>query len=182
MTFYHFRPVDQLDWDQVFTYHELQRKIIVDFRQFPLWNPYICGGEPWLAHPESDFLSPYTFLILVFGTFGGIIAIHFLQVLIGMLGMYYLSRHLNLSITLSLLNSVFFIAIFNILTYIGGFVLLNISLVPWIYLLFKKIGENKNDLIYISILLTLLILSGAFYVFIIAFMIIALEVIGSYVI
>lgn len=177
VTFFGFQPVDQFDWDQVFAYHELQRKIILDFQQLPLWNPYICGGEPWLAHPESDFLSFNSLFILAFGTFHGIIFIHFLQVFIGMAGMYYLSGHFMLSRKLSLANSIFFLAVYNLLTFIGNFASLNISLVPWIYLFFNRIDKNKNNLICVSILLALLVLSGAYYVFMIAFMIIALDVI-----
>ncbi len=180
VTFFNFQPVDQFDWDQVFAYHELQRKIILDFHQFPLWNPYICGGEPWLAHPESDFLSPNFLLVLSLGTFRGIIAAHFLQVLIGMFGMYYLSRHFNLGVTLSLLNSVFFTAIYNVLTFVGGFASLNISLVPWVYLFFKRHGNVKKNLIYVSILFALLVYSGAYYVFIITFMIISIDAIYQF--
>ncbi len=64
--FSNFQTIDRDDWDKLLTYHELQRKTIIDYHQFPLWNPYISGGEPWLAHPYSNFLSLYFLLYILF--------------------------------------------------------------------------------------------------------------------
>ena len=41
------------DWDQHFFYNEAARKTILKYKQVPLWNPYYCGGNVLLAHPES---------------------------------------------------------------------------------------------------------------------------------
>ena len=108
-----FQPIDRCDWDKHFSYHELQRKTILKYRQFPFWNPYICGGEPWLAHPNSNFLTPYFLVILIFGSIRGTIFIYFLQVFAGLTGMYFLSRYYRLSYILSLLNVIFFLNLFN---------------------------------------------------------------------
>lgn len=174
IVFYNFQPVDRSDWDQYFAYHEAQRKIIIKYHQFPFWNPYISGGIPCWAHTNSDFLSPYFLFILIFGTIPGTIIIYFFQVFIGLLGMYFLSRHFALDRTLSLLNSIFFLNIFNVLTYVGSFGSLNISFIPWIYLLFNK---NKRNVLPLSILIAYLIYAGDVYVFITAFIIIFADVI-----
>ena len=108
LVFSYFQPLSRGDWDQSFAYHELQRKTIINYHQLPLWNPYICGGQPWWAHPNCDVLSPFFILILIFGTIKGTLIIHFVQVFIGLSGMYYLSRYFKLSLILSLINSIFF--------------------------------------------------------------------------
>jgi hypothetical protein len=47
---------------------EVDRTTISEYGQFPLWNPYYCGGAPQLANPQTGTLSPLTLLILMFGT------------------------------------------------------------------------------------------------------------------
>lgn len=32
------------DWDQHFFYQAVARETFLEYRQFPLWNPYTCGG------------------------------------------------------------------------------------------------------------------------------------------
>lgn len=175
ITFSNFQTVDQFDWDQTFAYQELQRKIVTQYHQFPLWNPYICGGEPWLAHPESDFLSFHFLFILFFGTFYGIITTYFFQVFVGLLGMYFLSRYFGLDKILSLLNSAFFLNGFNLLAFVSGFSSLNISLLPWVYLFFNKSKEIKRYILYVCLLFAYLIYAGAYYVIIMASIVILID-------
>jgi hypothetical protein len=47
---------------------EVDRTTIVEHGQLPLWNPYYCGGAPHIGSPQSGTLSPFTLLILLFGT------------------------------------------------------------------------------------------------------------------
>jgi len=91
--------------------------------------------------------------------------------------MYFLSRYYRLSRILSLLNSVFFLNVFNILTFVGSFPFLSISLFPWIYLLFKKSRERKRNLFLLAIILSWTIYAGSIYVFIMSFMVISIETI-----
>ena len=35
-----------LDWDQHFAYFESARRTVIDYRQFPLWDPFHCSGIP----------------------------------------------------------------------------------------------------------------------------------------
>jgi len=55
------------DWDLHIFYHAVPVSTILDYHQFPLWNPYHCGGSPLLAHPQSSFLSPTVLFSLIFG-------------------------------------------------------------------------------------------------------------------
>ncbi|HMC94103.1 MAG TPA: hypothetical protein VKO16_04960, partial [Polyangia bacterium] len=56
------------DWGYFFFMAEVDRKTVVEFGQFPLWNPYYCGGSVHLANPQTYFLSPTFLFIWAFGT------------------------------------------------------------------------------------------------------------------
>jgi hypothetical protein len=60
------------DWGYFFFLTEVDRKTVVQFGQFPLWNPYYCGGAVHLANPQTFFLSPTFLFIWAFGTPVGI--------------------------------------------------------------------------------------------------------------
>jgi hypothetical protein len=175
--FCNFTPRDRYDWDKFFTYHEIQRKTILEYNQFPLWNPYVCGGEPWWAHPTSDFLSPYFLCVLVFGTIEGTIIIYLFQALTGLVGMYFLSRYYKLNFIISILNAVFFLNGFNMLANVGAVTFLNISFLPWIYLFFKRSISERKYFFIVLCLLSYLIYAGNIYIFIISFIVIATDII-----
>lgn len=48
------------DWTTWEFYEVVSRRVVSEFRQFPLWNPYACGGEPYHAHPFTRVLAPLT--------------------------------------------------------------------------------------------------------------------------
>lgn len=83
------------DWDNQLFYHAASIRTILDFGQFPLWNPYHCGGAPMLASPELSFLAPSFILPLLFGEVVGVKLIIIAYAVLGMWGMYMLSRTLG---------------------------------------------------------------------------------------
>lgn len=85
------------DWDYSFTHAAAARTTLLTYGQLPLWNPYYCGGKPLLGNPQSDVLSPFFHLILVFGPVLGYKAAFVVFSLIGMFGCYGLGRFLRLS-------------------------------------------------------------------------------------
>lgn len=60
------------DWGYFFFLSEVERKTILEYGQFPLWNPYYFGGAVHLANPQTFFLSATFPFILAFGTAIGI--------------------------------------------------------------------------------------------------------------
>src|SRR3989338_889533 len=75
------------DWDQHFMYNAVPRATILEFKQFPLWNPYYCGGNAMLANPQSSFLNPLYIFVLVFGEVIGLKILIPIYLIIGLLGM-----------------------------------------------------------------------------------------------
>src|ERR1700693_5382479 len=60
------------DWDFHLELHWVPFYKVTHFHQFPLWNPYRCGGLPMLANPHSRILTPFFLLHLLFGPFIGL--------------------------------------------------------------------------------------------------------------
>src|SRR5437764_10972867 len=59
---------EKSDWRYFQTMTEAARRSVIWWHQFPLWNPYACGGEVLLANPQSEVAAPTFLLSLIFGT------------------------------------------------------------------------------------------------------------------
>jgi hypothetical protein len=60
------------DWRLFETWLEAGRRSVLWYHQFPLWNPWTCGGQVYLANPQSLVATPTFPLVLIFGTALGI--------------------------------------------------------------------------------------------------------------
>ena len=45
---------------------------IIEYGQFPFWNPYLGGGNILFHHPEVAILSPFLLFYLIFGAVVGL--------------------------------------------------------------------------------------------------------------
>ncbi|MBI1910713.1 MAG: hypothetical protein HYS21_01795 [Deltaproteobacteria bacterium] len=93
--FSNFSYIGLSDWDSQLFYYAAPLKTILEYHQFPLWNPYACGGMPMLASPELSFLAPPYIFPLLFGEVAGVKFQIIFYTIIGMWGMYFLSRTLG---------------------------------------------------------------------------------------
>lgn len=59
------------DWDYRYSLAHIYQTTIINFDQFPLWNPYICGGAAALGDPEFAFFTPSFLLQFLFGVENG---------------------------------------------------------------------------------------------------------------
>ncbi|MEX1997148.1 MAG: hypothetical protein WEA04_00510 [Candidatus Andersenbacteria bacterium] len=85
------------DWDYRFSLHEIYRRTILVFHEFPFWNPYTCGGAAGLADPEFSVFSGTFFLELLFGIPRGTKAAIYAGIVVMSVGTFTLARHLRLS-------------------------------------------------------------------------------------
>ena len=60
------------DWDQISASQWAAYWTVRQYHQFPLWNPFECGGIPPLGDPNSHFLTPWFLLTLMFGPVVGL--------------------------------------------------------------------------------------------------------------
>jgi hypothetical protein len=88
--------------------------------QFPLWNPHIMGGRPYVANAQSAMFSPFTWpmLVLPFWWSLGVVAV--LKLVVAAMGAYLLGRALAMSFAGALLTGLVF-----------GFGLFFVVWLPW---------------------------------------------------
>lgn len=79
------------DWQMIHHNWEAAYVTLSRFGEWPLWDPFHCGGVPILGNPESQLYSPWFLLSFAFGT---VIAVKLMligQIAAGAAGMYWLA-------------------------------------------------------------------------------------------
>jgi hypothetical protein len=154
------------DWDQHLVYNAVPVRTLLEFHQLPLWNPYMCGGLPMLANPQSRCLSPTVLLQLVFGTVVGIKLEIVLFYVIGCMGMYCLSRRYRLEpLPAVLAATVYMFCSMHVLQLTTGMTwALSVQYVPWVLLAYEKSFANLRCAPVSGLLLALIFFSGGHYI------------------
>lgn len=132
------------DWDQSFAWTEYTRVSLINFHQFPLWNPYKCGGAVQFANPQVSVISFQTLFALFFGTVRGIKFSIFFHGVLAFVGFYLLAKQYKLSNVGSLLASIIFSfsGITGAFLSTGMVVFTNFAYSPYILLCFNKSLNN----------------------------------------
>lgn len=128
------------DWDVFLFFNAAPRVTLLEYHQFPLWNPWFCGGMPMLARPESPFLSPMWLMPLVFGVVHGMKILIALNLFIGLCGTYALARHYGLRRAASVLAaSMYMLNTAYALTITAGMGWgLPLGFLPWAFLFYLR--------------------------------------------
>src|ERR1019366_334533 len=84
------------DWDQISASQRAAYWAVRQYHQFPLWNPFECGGMSLLRDPNSHFLTPWFFLTVMFGPVVGLHLEVILYCAIAWAGGYVLGRVLGM--------------------------------------------------------------------------------------
>jgi len=90
-------PTRAGEWDWRFSFYpqyEAVRRTVLQYGEFPWWNPWMRGGMPLFADPEIAVVSPDTLLVLGLGVVPGLKAALLLYAIIGYEGVRALLRHL----------------------------------------------------------------------------------------
>lgn len=140
------RNIGVSDWDSHFFYHAVPLRTISEFGQFPLWNPYYCGGNVMLASPESNFLAPTYISVLLFGEVVGVKLIIVFYAVMGVLGMYLLARVLGMGRIASLAPAIIFImsSWFALRISEGHSSFLPFALLPYVAAFYIKSFNERN--------------------------------------
>jgi len=154
------------DWDQHFFYHEVPRKTLLEYGQFPLWNPYYMGGNVMLANPQSTFLSPLFLLVMTSGTVVGLKVSIVIHCFIGLAGMYLLARDLRLSRASRLTAAALFgLSGFSPYHLAEGHTnWLCIAYLPWAFRHFQNNSKRHVHWIAPGVFLTLMFFEGGFQI------------------
>jgi len=151
------------DWDVNIESQAIPKRMITVYHQFPLWNPYITGGTPFLADPTwSQFLSLTLIPVLLFGEVIGIKISILIHVLIGTFGMYLLSRYYKLKDPICMLPSFIFMlsGFYASQLVVGHIWILIVAFIPYVFLFYLKSFDDRKNIIFASIFLALMLLAG----------------------
>lgn len=165
--FHHFDYLGAKCWDQFAFWNAVPRVTILQFHQFPLWNPYVNGGNVLLAHPHSPFLSPFYVFVVIFGVIAGLKLQVIFHLVIGMIGMYILVSNYGFALFsryfaafLYMCSSVYFLHIAE-----GHTEWFAMAFVPWLVYYYVRACEKKSFILGAVISLSLVFLSGSVDVF-----------------
>jgi len=165
------------DWFQFSSHNLNSRKSIIEYKQLPLWSPFLGGGFPIIGHPQDMTLSPLFLFILIFGETVGLKLIIILIYLSSALGTYLFSKKV---LCFSQLTSSFVALSFVLSSYLpyqlsdGNFHCEPfLLLLPLLLYLYEKSINNKKFIFFSAFLLAIMLFSGAFaflYIFLAFFM------------
>lgn len=80
------------DFDYYSQLYEAFRINVIEFGQFPAYNPWLSGGVPLWQNPQFGLVSLQSLLVLPFGSIMGMKIAYIIYALIGFWGMYILAR------------------------------------------------------------------------------------------
>jgi hypothetical protein len=124
------------DWDMFIDQWWVAGREISQFNQFPFWNPYECGGAPFLGNFVAVVATPFILLHLAFGLIAGLYLQIILHLALGFAGGYVLARVMGLGKIAGLvLSSVFFSTSWLYLLFSMGDLPLALPVVYWPWML-----------------------------------------------
>ena len=166
------------DWDYHQFINAVPRQTILEYGQIPLWNPYQCGGNVMLANPQSGFLSPFFIFIILFGEVVGLKINIIIHMMIGMLGSYYLARHLKFGDIASYFPPIIFMmsSIYQLQLAEGHMTWIAMSWIPWVFLYYLKSIEKLRYVIISGLFISMMFFEGNVYIF--AYSILLLSIYG----
>ncbi|PKO23360.1 MAG: hypothetical protein CVU38_04480 [Chloroflexi bacterium HGW-Chloroflexi-1] len=169
--------VQSLDWTLV--------NGLKQFGQFPLWNPYLRSGFPYVADPFLHVYNPLATLpVLVFGVWNGFKVALFLSFLAAALGMWWLGVVLRLGrparLWMGLMYAFTGQAVARFFQGEYDFVL-GFAWIPWVlaFILLAMRTRQRRHVLGAVVTLALLFFSGnVYYTFYMAFVIALLAFVG----
>ncbi len=155
----------QHDWDQHFLYHGTAEVTIKKFHQFPLWNPFYCGGNPYLANPQTPFLTPFFLINLLFGTVIGLKLQAIIYFFLGLLGMYLLAKELDIKGYAAFIPPIVFMmsSWYALRVMVGHTTFFPFALLPWVFLFYIKSQKQRHYIVFAALLMALMFLAGGVY-------------------
>ncbi|QQS20174.1 hypothetical protein IPL85_01840 [Candidatus Saccharibacteria bacterium] len=151
------------DADYLMQSVEAARKSMLEYGQFPWWNPWISGGVPLFANPQFGLLSLPTLCGLVFGSILGYKIALVMYLIIGFWGMFYLLNRCFRTpiITAILLSYVWTFGSFFAHRVAGHYTFFTIEFFPLLLYIFIRRREIKHGWLWFGLLLGLMINAAA---------------------
>lgn len=156
------------DWQMVHHNWEVGFVALTRFHEWPLWNPFFCGGISAFGNPESQWFSPLTWLSLITGTTIGTKLFLTLHAAIGLAGMYtFARRELDLRGSAALLCAIAW-ACSGFFAWHGAgghATFLPFYFAPWLLLCWRRSVHDLRYAIAVAAILALTLYEGGTYPF-----------------
>ncbi len=152
------------DWDLFETIAAVPAGTILNYHQFPFWNPYLAGGNILFHHPEVAVLSPFLLLYLVFGAVIGLKLQVFICYFLGFWGSHKLFVKLGMSPFAALVSSVaYFGSVHFALHFAEGHMpFTHFCFLPWfVYFVLRSVDRFKYVLAAGVVLALMILGNGA---------------------
>lgn len=150
------------DWDLFTTLHAAAVGTVVDYGQFPFWNPYIGGGNILFAHPEVPVLNPLFGLLVIFGPLAGLKIQILVVYFIGLTGWYKLARRLGISYHGAFIPPlVYMLSSYLTLHFAVGHIPFHyFSALPWLVFFYKKSLDHRIHVLSMGATVAFIILGS----------------------
>lgn len=134
---------------------------------FPLWNPHIFSGIPYVADINLSPLYPWRFVEIILGSFispfEALTITTLFHILLGLLGMYYAARRLGLTRFGATVSAFIFAFSGTLITYTNNLPMIQVaSLLPLVLGLWitYKNNSTRQNLINVILFSSLQVLAG----------------------
>jgi hypothetical protein len=135
------------DWDMFMAFYEAVRKTIVEYGQFPYWNPWHFGGVPLFANPQISVIGIETPFIVFFGTYYGLRLAMMFYVLAGSVGMWLLLGDYAINHVSRFWGSLVFSLSGALALHVaaGHPVMITIVFLPWLLFFLRRLKKSENS-------------------------------------
>jgi len=136
------------DWGFHLFMNEVEKTSIFQYHQFPFWNPYRCGGNVDFGHPENPILSLHFILVMFMNTMIAIKLNIIIYAIIGLFGMFMISKHFKLERYSSFLPPILYVLNSSLILYLaeGNYWYRAMVWLPWVAYFFLKSEENAKNI------------------------------------
>ncbi len=150
------------DWDLFTTVTAVPVGAIVDYGQFPFWNPYLMGGNILFHHPEVAIFSPFILLHLLLGPVVGLKIQVLICYFLGLRGSYRLGRTLGMSPVAGFLMAIGYFGSIHFALHIaeGHMPFTHFCFLPWFVHFVLQSMQVRRKIIWAGVMLALMILGN----------------------
>lgn len=164
------------DADYLTQTYEAMRISLLEYRQFPWWNPWVSGGVPLFANPQFGLISIATPLVLVFGAPFGMKLTIMCYFIIGFWGFrkLFINFFNTPHVTATLLAYIWTFGSFLTHRSSGHYTFLLIQLFPWALYFFLSRKTDSRAWLKFGLVIGLMANSAAHYMTILSYIVIGI--------
>jgi hypothetical protein len=156
------------DWQRFQHQWEAARVAVMRWGEFPLWDPFHCGGVTLFGDPEAQVYGPLFWLLLPLGTTIGLKVFFVLHTAAGLAGMFVLARReLGAGVAPAIVAAVVwgFGGFFAWHGSSGHITFLPFYFAPWLLLAWRRAAENPRWCVAVAAIMALVFFEGGVYPF-----------------